>query len=148
MSNALTVLSDDEKMFRESVLGFARERVAPRVSEMDEKSVMDKSIIDGLFELGVMGIEVPEDLGGAGSSFFTAILAIEAFAQVDPSVAVLVDVQNTLVENAILRWGSDDQKKRYLPKMCKEWIGSYALSESGSGSDAFALKTRAEKRGD
>jgi butyryl-CoA dehydrogenase/short/branched chain acyl-CoA dehydrogenase len=144
----LTVLSDDERMFRDSVLGFARDKVAPRVAEMDARGVMDPAIVKGLFDLGVMGIEVPEDFGGAGSSFFTAILAVEALAETDPSVAVLVDVQNTLVNNALLRWGNDEQKKRYLPRMCSEWVGSYALSEPASGSDAFALRARAEKRGD
>src|SRR5262245_20568233 len=144
----LTVLTDDERMFRDSVLGFARDKVAPRVAEMDARGVMDPAIVKGLFEMGVMGIEVPEDLGGAGTSFFTAILAVEALAETDPSVAVLVDVQNTLVNNALLRWGSDEQKKRYLPRMCTEIVGSYALSESASGSDAFALEARAEKRGD
>jgi alkylation response protein AidB-like acyl-CoA dehydrogenase len=144
----LTVLSDDERMFRESVLAFARDKVAPRVAEMDERGTMDASIVKGLFDLGVMGIEVPSSYGGAESSFFTAILAVEALAETDPSVAVLVDVQNTLVNNAILRWGNDEQKKRYLPRMCAEWVGSYALSEPASGSDAFALRCRAEKRGD
>ena len=147
-SHPLTILSDDERMFRESVLGFTKTRVAPRVAEMDAKGAMDSAIIAALFELGVMGIEMPEALGGAGSSLFTAILAIEAFAETDPSVAVLVDVQNTLVNNAVLRWGTDEQKKRYIPKLCAEWVGSYALSEASSGSDAFALKARAEKRGD
>jgi len=148
MTHPLTILSDDERMFRDSILSFAKAKVAPRVAEMDAKGVMDRAIVQGLFELGVMGIEVPSDLGGADSSFFSAILAVEAFAETDPSVAVLVDVQNTLVNNAILRWGTDAQKKRYMPRMCSEWVGSYALSESGSGSDAFALATRAEKRGD
>jgi alkylation response protein AidB-like acyl-CoA dehydrogenase len=136
MTHPLTVLSDDERMFRDAV------------ASMDAKGAMDKEIIRGLFDLGVMGVEVPSDLGGADSSFFNAILAVEAFAEADPSVAVLVDVQNTLVNNAILRWGTDEQKRRYMPRMCSEWVGSYALSESSSGSDAFALKTRAEKRGD
>jgi len=144
----LTILSDDERMFRDAVLGYARDKVAPRVAEMDERGVMDPGVVKGLFDLGVMGIEVPEDFGGAGSSFFTAILAVEALAETDPSVAVLVDVQNTLVNNALLRWGNDEQKKRYLPRMCSEWVGSYALSEPASGSDAFALRARAEKRGD
>ncbi|HEX4338602.1 MAG TPA: acyl-CoA dehydrogenase [Polyangiaceae bacterium] len=148
MTHPLTILSDDERMLREAVTGYARERVAPRAAEMDAKAVMDPSIIKGLFDLGVMGIEVPPDLGGAGSSFFSAILAVEGFAETDPSVAVLVDVQNTLVNNAILRWGTDAQKKRYMPRMCNEWVGSYALSEAASGSDAFALETKAEKRGD
>jgi alkylation response protein AidB-like acyl-CoA dehydrogenase len=135
-------------MFRDAVLGYARDKVAPRVAEMDERGVMDLGIVKGLFELGVMGVEVPQDFGGAGASFFTAILAVEALAETDPSVAVLVDVQNTLVNNALLRWGNDEQKKRYLPRMCSEWVGSYALSEPSSGSDAFALRARAEKRGD
>jgi alkylation response protein AidB-like acyl-CoA dehydrogenase len=148
MTHPLTILSDDERMLREAVTGYAKERVAPRAAEMDAKAVMDPAIIKGLFELGVMGIEVPPELGGAGSSFFSAILAVEGFAETDPSVAVLVDVQNTLVNNAILRWGTDAQKKRYMPRMCNEWVGSYALSESASGSDAFALEARAEKRGD
>jgi len=148
MTQPLTILSDDERMLREAVSGYAKERVAPRAAEMDAKAVMDSAIIKGLFDLGVMGIEAPPELGGAGSSFFTAILAVESLAEADPSVAVLVDVQNTLVNNAILRWGTDAQKKRYMPRMCSEWVGSYALSEAASGSDAFALETRAEKRGD
>jgi butyryl-CoA dehydrogenase/short/branched chain acyl-CoA dehydrogenase len=148
MTQPLTILSDDEHMLREAVTSYAKERVAPRAAEMDAKAVMDPAIIKGLFDLGVMGIEVPTELGGAGSSFFNAILAVEGFAETDPSVAVLVDVQNTLVNNAILRWGTDAQKKRYMPRMCTEWVGSYALSESASGSDAFALEARAEKRGD
>src|SRR5262249_37261137 len=141
MTQPLTILSDDERMLRDAVRGYAKERVAPRAAEMDHKAVMDTAIIKGLFELGVMGVEVPVELGGAGGSFFNAILAVEGFAEADPSVAVLVDVQNTLVNNAILRWGTDAQKKRYMPKMCAEWVGSYALSESASGSDAFALET-------
>jgi alkylation response protein AidB-like acyl-CoA dehydrogenase len=104
-------------------------------------------LVNALFELGVMGIEIPAEFGGAGSSFFNAILAVEALAKVDPAVSVVVDVQNTLVENAVLRWGNAEQKARYLPKLASEWVGSYALSEAGSGSDAFALKTRAERRG-
>jgi alkylation response protein AidB-like acyl-CoA dehydrogenase len=115
---------------------------------MDRAGAVDKSLILGLFELGVMAIEVPSEYGGAESSFFNAILAVEALAMVDPSISVFVDVQNTLVANCLLRWCNAEQKKRYLPKMASEWVGSYALSESESGSDAFALKTRAEKRGD
>jgi alkylation response protein AidB-like acyl-CoA dehydrogenase len=144
----LSVLSEEERLFFETVLGFARERVAPRVSAMDTAGALDAELLPRLFELGVMGIEIPEAHGGGGSSFMNSILAVQATARVDPSVAVLVDVQNTLVNNALLRWGSDEQKARYLPKLAGEWVGSYALSEAGSGSDAFALKTRAEKRGD
>jgi alkylation response protein AidB-like acyl-CoA dehydrogenase len=144
----LTTLSDEETMFKDAVLGFARERIAPRAAEMDRVMQVDKELIPGLFELGVMGVEVPAEYGGAGSSFFNAILAVEALAVVDPSLSVFVDVQNTLVNNAVLRWSNQQQKQRYLPKLCSQWVGSYALSEPSSGSDAFALKTRAEKRGD
>src|SRR6187455_3062875 len=139
----LTQLSEEESLFRDQILGFARERIAPLVPAMDRAASIDGSVIGGLFELGVMGIEVPEAYAGSGASFFSAILAIEALARVDASISVLVDVQNTLVENAILRWGSDAQRERYLPKLASEWVGSYALSEAGSGSDAFALATRA-----
>src|SRR5690554_4256258 len=114
---------------------------------MDREQVMDPAILDQAFELGLMGIEVPEEYGGAGSSFFNAILTVEELAKVDPSVSVVIDVQNTLVNNAILRWGNEAQKKKYFPKMCSEWVGAYALSEPGSGSDAFALATRAEDCG-
>ncbi|AWV89949.1 acyl-CoA dehydrogenase [Bradymonas sediminis] len=145
---ALTKLSEEEKMFRDAVATFARKEVAPRVQKMDHDQVMDKAILDQAFELGLMGIEVPEEYGGAGSSFFNAILAVEELAKVDPSVSVVIDVQNTLVNNAILRWGNEDQKKKYFPKMCSEWVGAYALSEPGSGSDAFALATKAEDCGD
>jgi alkylation response protein AidB-like acyl-CoA dehydrogenase len=115
---------------------------------MDAAGALDSALLPELFEMGLMGIEVPEEYGGAGSDIFTACLAIEALAMVDPSVSVLVDVQNTLVNNALLRWGSEEQKQRYLPKMTSEWVGSYCLSEASSGSDAFALKARAERRGD
>ena len=143
----LTVLSEEERLFHDTVLGFARERVGPRVAAMDAVGALDHDLVPGLFELGVMGIEIPEEYGGGGSSFFNAILAVEAMARVDPSVSVVIDVQNTLVDNALVRWGNADQKQRYLPKLASEWVGSYALSEAGSGSDAFALKTRAERRG-
>ena len=145
---ALTQLSEEERLFRDSVLDFARKRVQPRVAAMDEAGMMDLDLIPGLFELGLMGVEIPEQYGGAGASFFNAILAVEALAVVDPSVSVLVDVQNTLVANALLRWANDAQKERYLPRMAHEWVGSYALSEAGSGSDAFALACQAEKKGD
>jgi alkylation response protein AidB-like acyl-CoA dehydrogenase len=143
----LSELTEEERLFQSSVLKYARERIGPKVAAMDEAAALDPSLLPGLFELGVMGIEASADYGGSGSNFFSAILAIEALAQVDPSVSVLVDVQNTLVENALIRWGSEAQKARYLTKLCSEWVGSYALSEAGSGSDAFALKARAEKRG-
>ncbi|HEX2669665.1 MAG TPA: acyl-CoA dehydrogenase [Polyangiaceae bacterium] len=144
---ALTDLRDEERLFFDTVSAFARERVAPRVREMDEKAHFDPGLLPELFQLGVMGVEIPNELGGAGSTFFNAVLAVQALARVDPSVAVLVDVQNTLVENALLRWGSVEQRERYCPKLASEWVGSYALSEASSGSDAFALKARAEKRG-
>lgn len=144
----LTLLTDDERIFRDAVRDYARREVGPHVADMDREGRIRPEIVRGLFELGVMGIEIPDRLGGAGSSFFNAILAVEALAEVDPSVSVFVDVQNTLVNNALLRWGDDAQKDRYLPRMASEWVGAYALSEPSSGSDAFALKTRAERRGD
>jgi alkylation response protein AidB-like acyl-CoA dehydrogenase len=148
MTRPLTELDEEQVLFQEAVLGFARERIGPLVRKMDEEAHIDASLLPGLFALGVMGVEIPEELGGSGSTFFNAILAVEALATVDASLSVLVDVQNTLVGNALLRWGSDAQKARYLPKLAGEWVGSYALSEAGSGSDAFALKTRAEKKKD
>jgi alkylation response protein AidB-like acyl-CoA dehydrogenase len=144
----LTQLSEEERLFRDSVLDFARKRIAPRVAAMDEAATLDPDLLPGLYELGLMGIDIPEAYGGAGAGFFNAILAIEALAMVDPSVSVLVDVQNTLVANAFRLWGTEAQKDRYLKLLATEWVGSYALSEAGSGSDAFALACQAEKRGD
>ena len=140
-----STLTGDEQEFRDTVLKFARERIAPLVSRMDEEAKLDSSLLPDLFSLGLMGIEIPERFGGSGATFFSSILAIEAIAQVDPSVSVLVDVQNTLVINALNNFGSPAQQERYLPRLAKDWVGSYCLSESGSGSDAFALKTRAER---
>ena len=145
---ALTSLSDDERLFRESVLDFARKEVAPLVRQMDDDALFAPSLLPKLFELGVMSIEVPESYGGAGATFFHSVLAVEALAEVDPSVSVLVDVQNTLVINAILRWGTEDVKRRMLPRLASSSVGAYALSEAGSGSDAFALTTRATPDGD
>jgi alkylation response protein AidB-like acyl-CoA dehydrogenase len=141
----LTVLSEDEQMFRDAVRQFAEEEVRPRVHAMDEAQKMDPALIPQFFEMGLMGIEVPEDLGGAGASFFTAALVVEELSRVDASVGVFVDVQNTLVNNAFLRWGSEALKAKYLPQLCAEKVGAYALSEAGSGSDAFALATRGVK---
>ena len=143
---ALTTLADDERLFRESVLEFAAREIRPLVRDMDEHAKIPRALIDKLFDLGVMGIEIPESHGGAGASFFHSVLAVEALSQVDPSIGVLVDVQNTLVINALLRWGTDEIKRRYLPKMATATIGAYALSEAGSGSDAFAMATRAAER--
>jgi butyryl-CoA dehydrogenase/short/branched chain acyl-CoA dehydrogenase len=144
----LTDLSEDEQMFQEQVRQFAEERVRPLVTQMDREARIPRELIDEIFGLGLMGVEIPEEHGGAGASFFMSVLVVEALAQVDASVAVLVDVQNTLVNNAILRWGTEDQKKRYFPKLAGAWVGAYALSEAGSGSDAFALACRAEDKGD
>ena len=144
----LTRLSEDEQLFRSTVRQFAAENITPKVREMDEQQHMDEGIIRQLFELGLMGIEIPAEYGGAGGTIFEAILAVEEVSAADPSVGVLVDVQNTLSVNALLRWGTDEQKRRILPKMAADTVGAYALSEAGSGSDAFALQTRAEKRGD
>jgi butyryl-CoA dehydrogenase/short/branched chain acyl-CoA dehydrogenase len=144
----LTDLSEDEKAFREVVRHFAEEKIRPLVRKMDEASEIPRELIDACFELGVMGVEIPEQYGGAGATFFMSALAVEELARVDPSVAVLVDVQNTLCNNAILRWGSEDQKARYFPRLASRWVGAYALSEAGSGSDAFALACRAVDEGD
>ena len=144
----LTDLGEDERLFQEAVRDFAEERVRPLVREMDEKAAIPRALIDACFELGVMGVEIPEEHGGAGATFFMSILAVEALARVDASVAVLVDVQNTLVNNALLRWGNPEQHARYFPKLASRWVGAYALSEAGSGSDAFALACRATDRGD
>ncbi len=147
MSTPLTALSPDEKMFRDAVYAFAKKEVAPHVMAMDEAKTMRPEIIAGCFDLGIMGVEIPERFGGSGSTFFNSVLAVEALARVDASVAVLVDVQNTLVINAFLRWGTEAQNEKYLTRLAGA-VGAYALSEPSSGSDAFALKTRAEDRGD
>jgi alkylation response protein AidB-like acyl-CoA dehydrogenase len=144
----LTVLSDDERLFRDSVYEFADREIRPHVREMDAQAKIPRALIDKLFDLGVMGIEIPESFGGAGASFFHAVLAVEALSRVDPSIGVLADVQNTLVINALLRCGADDVKRRYLPRLAGGAIGAYALSEAGSGSDAFAMATRAAEQGD
>ncbi|MDQ6652048.1 MAG: acyl-CoA dehydrogenase [Acidobacteriota bacterium] len=144
----LTTLSEDEQMFRASVREFAEGELRPRVEEMDAKCKLDPSLIKQCFDLGLMGIETPEEFGGAGSSFFTAILAVEELSRVDASVGVFVDVQNTLVNNALIRWGNEEQKNKYLRQLATEWVGAYALSEAGSGSDAFAMQTRAVDKGD
>ena len=147
-TRALSVLTDDERLFRDSLTGFADREIRPHVREMDEQARIPRRLIDQLFELGVMGIEIPEAHGGAGATFFHAVLAVEALARVDPSVAVLVDVQNTLVVNALLRWGSPEIVETYLPRLARGAVGAYALSEAASGSDAFALATRATQSGD
>ena len=143
---ALTTLSEDERLFRDSVYEFADREIRPLVREMDEQAKIAPGLIAKLFDLGVMGIEIPESYGGGGASFFHSVLAVEAVSRVDPSIGVLVDVQNTLVINALLKWGSEEIKQRYLPKMAANTIGAYALSEAGSGSDAFAMATRATER--
>ena len=144
----LTQLSDEELMFRDAVAGFAEEEVRPRVKQMEEAGKLDKALIEGSFELGLMGIEVPEALGGAGGSLMMVALAVEEISKVDASAAILVDVQNTLVNYPINRYGSDALKQQYLPRLTDGTVGAYALSEPGSGSDAFGLATRAEQRGD
>jgi alkylation response protein AidB-like acyl-CoA dehydrogenase len=143
---ALTILTTDELLFRDSVHEFALHEVRPLVRQMDEAAQIPRALVDKLFALGVMGIEVPEAHGGSAASFFHAVLAVEALSRVDPSVGVLVDVQNTLVINAIMRWGSPDIQQRYLPRLASGTVGAYALSEAGSGSDAFALSARATPR--
>jgi alkylation response protein AidB-like acyl-CoA dehydrogenase len=147
-SPALTLLSGEEQMFRESVRAFAQQTIKPHVRQMDEKAEFRHELIEEFFRLGLMAIAVPEEYGGSGGTFFQTILAIEELSAVDPSAGVIVDVQNTLVTNAILRWGSEEQKKRYLPRLSTDTVGAYALSEAGSGSDAFAMTTRAKNSGD
>jgi short-chain 2-methylacyl-CoA dehydrogenase len=143
----LSALSEEERMFQDTVRRFARERIAPYVREMDAAGVFRKDLLCEMFELGLMGIEIPEEYGGQGGNFFQAVLAVEELAAVDPSAAVIVDVQNTIANNVIIRWGNGDQKQRYLPKLASGTVASFALSEAGSGSDAFALTTRAIQRG-
>ncbi len=142
----LTVLSEDEQLFRSSVRDFAEEQIRPLVSAMDREAKIDPALIRQFFELGLMGVEIPESYGGSGGTFFMAILAIEELSRVDAGVSIMVDVQNTLMNNAIARWGSEDLKKKYLPQLAQKSVGAYALSEAGSGSDAFAMATRASRR--
>jgi len=143
LGRPLTTLSEDEQMFRASVREFAEGELRPRVEKMDEQGYLDPALTKQCFELGLMGIETPEEYGGAGGSFFQAILAVEELSRVDASVGVFVDVQNTLVNNAVSRWGSAELKEKYLTQLASEKVGAYALSEAGSGSDAFALQTKA-----
>jgi short/branched chain acyl-CoA dehydrogenase len=144
----LTALTEDERMFQSSVRKFAREQIRPFVREMDEAGVFRKDLIRQFFEMGLMGIEIPEEYGGQGGTFFQAILAVEELSAVDPSAGVIVDVQNTICNNALLRWATPEQKAKYLPRLAADMVASYALSEAGSGSDAFAMATRAVDRGD
>ncbi len=145
---ALTMLSEEEEAFRAAVREFAETTIKPRVTEMDQRAQMDREVIEACFEMGLMGIEVPEQYGGQGGTFFQAVLAVEELARVDPAVAVMVDVQNTLFQNMVLRWGSDALKEWILPKVTSEMVAAYCLSEAGSGSDAFALACEAKEDGD
>jgi alkylation response protein AidB-like acyl-CoA dehydrogenase len=144
----LTSLNDDEELFRSTIRDFARDTIGPLVRKMDEEQHFDSALLPQLFSLGLMGIEVPAEYGGSGGTFFEAILAVEEISAVDASVGVLVDVQNTLCINAFLRWGTDEQKQHYLPRLAADTTGAYALSEAASGSDAFALQCRAVQQGD
>jgi alkylation response protein AidB-like acyl-CoA dehydrogenase len=148
IETATLSLAEDEQLFANSVYEFADKEIRPYVQEMDEHAKLRKELIPALFDLGVMGIEIPAEYEGAGASFFHAVLAVEALSRVDPSVGVFVDVQNTLFINALLRWGNDEQRRRYCPRMATNTVGAYALSEAGSGSDAFGLATKAQKSGD
>src|SRR5512135_3428315 len=147
-SQPLTVLSEEESMFQGAVRDFADEQVRPLVPAQEASGHYEPAFIKACFEMGLMGIEIPDSLGGSGGSFFMSTLAVEALSRVDAASAILVDVQNTLVVNCVLRWANDEQKARYCPKLASEWVGAYALSEAGSGSDAFGLATKAEKKGD
>ena len=144
----LTQLSDDEKLFRESVGEFARTAVGPYVAEMDARGEFRSDLLRQFFELGLMGIDIPEEFGGSDSGLFMAVLAVEELSAVDPSAGVICDVQNTLVNSALRRWGTREQQVRYFPRLSSSWVGAYALSEAGAGSDAFALETHAQKQGD
>src|SRR5437764_3804993 len=144
----LTALSEEERFFQSTVRKFARDEIRPHVREMDDACVFRKDIIKQFFEMGLMGIEIPEEYGGQGGTFFQAILAVEELSAVDPSAGVIVDVQNTICNNAVIRWATPEQKAKYLPRLEANMVASYALSEAGSGSDAFAMATRAEDRGD
>src|SRR5271155_3194788 len=143
----LTHLTEDEQLFQSTVREFSQQTIGPLVRQMDEEQHFSADLLQQLFSLGLMGIEIPVEYGGSGGTFFEAILAVEEISAIDPSVGVLVDVQNTLCVNALLRWGTSEQKKRLLPRMAADTIAAYALSEAASGSDAFALQARAEKRG-
>jgi butyryl-CoA dehydrogenase/short/branched chain acyl-CoA dehydrogenase len=143
----ITQLSEDERLFADAVRGFACDEVAPLVRRMDEEQHMDAALIEKMFAMGLMGIEILEEYGGSGGSFFDAVLAVELLSAVDPAVSLVVDVQNTLVASALLRWATEGQKRVYLPRLAADTVGAYALSEAGSGSDAFALQTRADKYG-
>src|SRR5262245_9595190 len=145
---ALTTLTEDETMFRDAVRTFAEGEVLPRARDMEKKGLYDDTLLPSLFEMGLMGIEIPERLGGAGGNFFQSILAVEEISRADAAVGVLVDVQNTLFNNGILHWGTEAQKAKYLTRAAKDTVAAYALSEAGSGSDAFGLATRATKKGD
>jgi len=147
-SSPLTHLSEEETLFCDTVRKFAQDEIALLVRRMDEEQHLDAALLRKLFEIGLMGIEIPEEFGGSGGSFFDCVLAVEMLSAVDPSVGLVVDVQNTLVASALLRWGTPEQKRKYLPRLASDTVGAYALSEAGSGSDAFALQTRAVKRGD
>jgi len=144
----LTQLSEEEKMFQNTVRRFARERIGPHVRQMDEAGVFREELLHEMFELGLMGIEIPEEYGGQGGNFFQSVLAVEALAAVDPSAAVIVDVQNTIANNILIRWGTNEQKRRYLPQLARDTVAAFALSEAGSGSDAFGMASRAVKHGD
>ena len=148
MNVPLTVLAEDEQLFRDSCRSFAEERIRPLVRKMDEEAKLDDSAIPDLFQLGLMGLQIPEEFGGSSGTFFMSVLAVEEISRVDASFGVFIDVQNTLVNNAIMRWATDDQKSKYLPRLAKDMVGAYALSEAGSGSDAFALASRASDNGD
>src|SRR5947209_14782361 len=148
MNEPLTALSEDEQLFRDWCRRFPEGRIKPLVRQMDEEAKLEKSVIPELFDLGLMGIHIPEELGGGGGSFFMSVLAVEEISRVDASFGVFIDVQNTLVNNALMRWANDEQKRKYLPRLAKDLVGAYALSESGSGSDAFALACRAAEQGD
>ncbi len=144
----LTLLTEEERMFQAAAREFAEKEIRPHVEEMDREGAFEHNLIEKFFANGFMALEVPEDYGGSGGSFFMSVIAIEEFSRVDASAGVVIDVQNTLVNNALLRWANESQKRKYLPQLARETVGAYALSEPHSGSDAFALTTQAREEGD
>src|SRR5438105_10836255 len=148
MKDPLTALSEEEQLFRDSCRSFAEGRIRPLVRKMDDEAKLEQSVIPELFDLGLMGIHIPDEFGGGAGSFFMSVLAVEEISRVDASFGVFIDVQKTLVNNAVMRWANNEQKRKYLPLLAKDTVGAYALSEAGSGSDAFALACRAVDKGD
>jgi alkylation response protein AidB-like acyl-CoA dehydrogenase len=148
MTRALTILSEEELLFKQEITKFADSAIKPLVMKMDESEQLSPELLRQLFEMGFMGIEIPSEFGGSGSSFFMACLAVEAISTIDPAISVIVDVQNTLINNVFKKWATKEQRAKFFPQLATSKLGAYCLTEANSGSDAFALKTRATDQGD